>query len=154
MWNQDFLIRNASVVETTTTKKHFMFFTQYYVKNMWIKKGFFGVWNQFQYKFRRKIHLGKVLKLHEASIFFYRNVQKHTLQRAGLVSKSKVVIRCIVKQWLDVLETFLSSALQPLQQVGCDENVDPGLESGERPLSPKFHLHCDEEVPWTLNLSL
>lgn len=33
--------------------------------------------------------------------------------------------------------------LEQLKQVACDEDVDPGVESGERPLSPKLHLHVD-----------
>lgn len=33
--------------------------------------------------------------------------------------------------------------LQLLQRIGCDEDIDPGVESGEHPLPPKFHLHIN-----------
>lgn len=41
-----------------------------------------------------------------------------------------------------------------LEGVACDENVDPGLERGERSLPPKLHLHGDEEIPRTFDLSV
>lgn len=41
-----------------------------------------------------------------------------------------------------------------LEGVACDENVDPGLERGERSLPPKLHLHNDEEIPRTFDLSV
>ena len=44
--------------------------------------------------------------------------------------------------------------LQRLERVAGYEDVDPGLERGERPLSPKLHLHVDKEIPRTFNLSM
>lgn len=44
--------------------------------------------------------------------------------------------------------------LQPLHGVACDEDVDAGVEGGERPLPPQLHLHVDEEVPRALDLPL
>lgn len=44
--------------------------------------------------------------------------------------------------------------LQLLERAGRDEDVDLGLESGKRPLSPKLHLHIDQEIPRTLDLSV
>lgn len=41
-----------------------------------------------------------------------------------------------------------------LVRVAGDEDVDPGLESGKRPLSPKLHLHGDQEILLPFNLSM
>lgn len=43
-------------------------------------------------------------------------------------------------------------SVQPLERIGCDEDEDLGLESGERPLSPELHLHVEGEVPRALGL--
>lgn len=42
--------------------------------------------------------------------------------------------------------------LRLLEWVGCDEDIDPGLERGERPLSPKLHLHVQQEISGTFHL--
>lgn len=44
--------------------------------------------------------------------------------------------------------------IRVLERVAGDEDVDPGLESGKRPLSPKLHLHGDQEIPLPLDLSM
>lgn len=38
--------------------------------------------------------------------------------------------------------------------MACDEDVDAGVEGGERPLPPQLHLHVDEEVPRAFDLPL
>lgn len=43
---------------------------------------------------------------------------------------------------------------RPLERIGGDEDVNPGLEGGKRPLSPELHLHVDQEVPGTLDLAV
>lgn len=43
---------------------------------------------------------------------------------------------------------------RPLHGVACDEDVDAGVERGERPLPPQLHLHVDEEVPRAFHLPL
>lgn len=55
-----------------------------------------------------------------------------------------------VKSLLRSLEA--TDQLQPLERAGCDEDIDLGLESGKRPLSPKLHLHVNKEISWTLDL--
>lgn len=39
-----------------------------------------------------------------------------------------------------------------LEGVAGDEDVDPGLEGGERSLPPELHLGRDEEIPRTVHL--
>lgn len=48
----------------------------------------------------------------------------------------------------------IAARLRLLERAGCDEDVDLGLESGKRPLSPKLHLHMEQEIPRTLHLSV
>lgn len=38
-----------------------------------------------------------------------------------------------------------------LEDVSCDEDIDPGEEGGEGTLPPQLHLHVDEEVPRVLD---
>lgn len=48
----------------------------------------------------------------------------------------------------------MESPTSPSHRVACDEDVDAGVEGGERSLPPELHLHVDEEVPRTFDLPL
>lgn len=41
-----------------------------------------------------------------------------------------------------------------LHSTGCDEDIDPGKERGERPLPQQLHLHVYQEVFGLADLSL
>lgn len=51
-------------------------------------------------------------------------------------------------------KVLITKSLSVLEWAGCDKDIDPGVERSKRPLSPKFHLYIDQEIPRTLHLSM